>query len=100
MCLAPMNLAALTAAVKCYQQADVILLCYDIQKARTFARLHSLWLPELAAHAPHTPVILVGLKEDQRGNLHGKEGVDIADGDQVQVFSDRLLNAPLTVLGS
>lgn len=48
---------------------DIILLCYDVQSYATFARLHCRWLPKIAQHIAHAPVILVGLKEDMRGHL-------------------------------
>lgn len=62
-------------------------MCYDIDYYVTFALLHCKWLPELSEHAADTPIILVGLNEDQRACLESSTNVDIADGDQVREWS-------------
>lgn len=74
----------LTLLPQRYSRASVILLCYDIQRYGSFARLHSKWLPEVAQHTAGVPIILVGLKEDKRGDQESIAEVDIADGDQVR----------------
>ncbi|CAG9467238.1 unnamed protein product [Pedinophyceae sp. YPF-701] len=58
---------------------DVCVVCYDVSRPETFARIDSHWLPRLAnasprpapgePRPPRTPVILAGLKRDLAGDL-------------------------------
>ncbi len=51
-----------------YPQTDVFILVYSVISPSSFANVSNKWLPEIRRHAPHTPVLLVGLKTDLRNN--------------------------------
>ena len=49
-----------------YPQTDVFLLCFSVTNPTSVENLRTKWYPEIAAHAPGTPFILVGTKLDLR----------------------------------
>ena len=49
-----------------YPQSDIFLACFSIVSATSFKNIKSKWLPEIAAHAPGVPTLLVGTKSDMR----------------------------------
>ena len=49
-----------------YREADVLLLCYRISDPTTLFGALNHWVPELRAHAPATPILLVGCQTDLR----------------------------------
>ena len=51
-----------------YREADVLLLCYKISDPTTLFSAINNWVPELRAHAPATPILLVGCQTDLRGD--------------------------------
>jgi len=52
---------------KCYKNADVVLVCFDIGNIQTLHSISNGWLPELEQLAPHDPIlILCALKSDLR----------------------------------
>jgi small GTP-binding protein len=66
-----------------YPQSDVFLVCYSIINPASFANIKSKWMPELFQHAPETPKILVGLKNDMRGDSLIKKFVDESEADKL-----------------
>jgi small GTP-binding protein len=57
-----------------YANTDIFMVCYSIISETSFQNVKNKWRPELAHHSPNTPMILVGLKNDLRGQT--KEVVD------------------------
>jgi len=55
-----------------YPDADVFMLCFSIIDPYSFKRVQTKWLKELAEYSPHTPIVLVGTKHDQRNNINTK----------------------------
>jgi small GTP-binding protein len=49
-----------------YPHTDVFLVCFAVGSRASFDNVRTVWAPELAHHAPHVPVVLVGTKLDQR----------------------------------
>lgn len=61
-----------------YLQTDLFLVCYDIGRRATLARVESKWVPEIKQHAPRVPFLLVGCKVDLRDQDRGE--VSTGDG--------------------
>eukprot|EP01029_Cantina_marsupialis_P028811 TRINITY_DN778030_c0_g1_i1.p1 TRINITY_DN778030_c0_g1~~TRINITY_DN778030_c0_g1_i1.p1 ORF type:complete len:191 (-),score=66.14 TRINITY_DN778030_c0_g1_i1:260-832(-) len=49
-----------------YGQTDVFLVCFSLISPASFENITAKWIPEVKHHAPNTPFILVGTKEDLR----------------------------------
>ncbi|RUS70922.1 hypothetical protein EGW08_021312 [Elysia chlorotica] len=49
-----------------YYDADVFVVCFSVISPESLQHVEEVWLPEIRAHAPHTPCILVGLQADLR----------------------------------
>lgn len=49
-----------------YPQTDVFLLCFSVVSPPSFDNVTVKWIPELRHHCPHTPILLVGTKNDLR----------------------------------
>ncbi|KAF7325637.1 WD40 repeat-like protein [Mycena kentingensis (nom. inval.)] len=49
-----------------YPQTDVFLVCFSICNPTSFENVRRRWIPELAHHCPHIPLVLVGLQADTR----------------------------------
>ncbi|KAK3763992.1 hypothetical protein RRG08_004357 [Elysia crispata] len=49
-----------------YYDADVFVVCFSVISPESLRNVEEVWLPEIRAHAPHTPFILVGLQADLR----------------------------------
>ncbi|KAJ3043973.1 GTP-binding protein Rho1 [Rhizophlyctis rosea] len=69
-----------------YNDADVFMVCFSIECRDSLDNVVSQWIPELRHHAPHIPILLVGLKADLRDNysrqhkvIQKKEGMALAD---------------------
>ena len=84
-----------TAREIAYREADVILLCYKVTDIGSlFSAVHH-WVPDLRARAPVTPIVLVGLCADLRGDrasLHSlaKLGRAPVSSDQARSFSQQV----------
>jgi small GTP-binding protein len=52
-----------------YPQTDVFIIAYSITSRSSFANVTSKWIPEIRHHAPHTPIMLAGLKTDLRRSV-------------------------------
>lgn len=48
------------------QEASVIVLCFNLEKSESLARIPSYWMPELRRLGVSVPVMLVGCKSDVR----------------------------------
>lgn len=49
-----------------YTNTDVFLVCYSIHSPMSFENVTAKWLPEIRAHCPNTPFLLVGTQCDLR----------------------------------
>lgn len=49
-----------------YADADLVLVCYSIEKPETLHHIATKWLPEIKEHCPHQPIIVVGCGSDMR----------------------------------
>ncbi|KAL8619961.1 hypothetical protein ACOMHN_015243 [Nucella lapillus] len=49
-----------------YPGADIFVVCFSVIRPETLRHVEDVWLPEIRAHAPETPFILVGTQADLR----------------------------------
>lgn len=49
-----------------YPGTDVFVVCFSVVRPETLRHVEDIWLPEIRAHAPETPFILVGTQADLR----------------------------------
>ncbi|OXU26125.1 hypothetical protein TSAR_007468 [Trichomalopsis sarcophagae] len=49
-----------------YGRSDVVLLCFSITNPVSLRNCKAMWYPEIRRFCPHTPVLLVGCKNDLR----------------------------------
>ncbi|XP_034717113.1 rho-related GTP-binding protein RhoG-like isoform X1 [Etheostoma cragini] len=48
----------------CYNQANVIIICFSIASPTSCVNVKSKWHPEVKHHCPDVPILLVGTKSD------------------------------------
>ena len=53
-----------------YADADVILMCYSIDRPDSFHNIPDIWIPEMQYFCPYVPIVLVATKKDLRYNPH------------------------------
>ncbi|XP_052256026.1 uncharacterized protein LOC127861504 isoform X2 [Dreissena polymorpha] len=64
-----------------YEGADVFLLCFSLSSHNQLKSVKTRWIPELRKYKPHTPILLVGCKEDERrGKESSKDKVSKSQG--------------------
>ncbi|ODQ78725.1 hypothetical protein BABINDRAFT_26892, partial [Babjeviella inositovora NRRL Y-12698] len=51
-----------------YTEADVAIICFDVNDRTSFESVIRRWKLELDIYSPGVPVVLVGLKTDIRGD--------------------------------
>jgi len=49
-----------------YGRSDVVLLCFSIGNPKSLKNCKAVWLAEIRRFCPHTPILLVGCKNDLR----------------------------------
>ncbi|CAJ0566557.1 unnamed protein product, partial [Mesorhabditis spiculigera] len=49
-----------------YPQTDVFVLCFSVVSPVSFDNVTTKWIPEIRAHCPDAPILLVGTKIDLR----------------------------------
>lgn len=49
-----------------YPSTSVFILCFSLNSRASYENISRKWLPELRAHCPKVPVLLVGTKKDVR----------------------------------
>ncbi|KAM4690225.1 rho-related GTP-binding protein RhoV [Rhinophrynus dorsalis] len=54
----------------CYPDTDVFLVCFSVVNPSSFQNVVEKWIPEIRAHSPHTPVVLVGTQADLRDDVN------------------------------
>jgi small GTP-binding protein len=52
-----------------YPKTDIFMLCFSVVSPTSLNNIKNKWLPEIRAHCPETPFVVVGLKYDLRQNL-------------------------------
>lgn len=50
--------------IQTYYDADVIILCYCVDRRASYLNVSNVWLPELRRYAPRVPILLVACKAD------------------------------------
>lgn len=78
-----------------YPDADVFMVCFSIIDPYSFKRIQTKWLKELAEYSPHTPIVLVGTKHDQRNNINtklllNKHGLKPVTQEQGETFARKI----------
>ena len=53
----------------CYPGTDVFLLCFSVVSPTSFHNISDKWVPEITAHCPGTPIMLVGTQSDLRNDV-------------------------------
>lgn len=56
-----------------YPQTDAFILIYSVVEPDSFAAIETRWIPEITAHAPNVPFVLVGSKTDLRTDFNTLE---------------------------
>ncbi|XP_014252585.1 rho-related BTB domain-containing protein 1 isoform X2 [Cimex lectularius] len=59
-----------------YGRSDVVLLCFSLASPNSLKNCKAMWYPEIRKFCPHTPVILVGCKNDLRFMYRDKAYLD------------------------
>jgi len=49
-----------------YGRSDVVLMCFDTGRVTSLENCRSMWYNQIRTFCPHTPIILVGCKNDTR----------------------------------
>ncbi|KAK7104157.1 cell division control protein 42 homolog [Littorina saxatilis] len=49
-----------------YPGTNIFVVCFSVVRPETLSHVEDIWLPEIRAHAPQTPFILVGTQADLR----------------------------------
>lgn len=47
-----------------YPDADVVLICFPMDKPASMEDIFKIWVPEVKYHCPTVPILLVGTKKD------------------------------------
>lgn len=53
----------------CYHKSAVFLLCFSVVSPSSYQNVVEKWMPEIRAHCPAAPVLLVGTQCDLRGDV-------------------------------
>ncbi|XP_030643196.1 rho-related GTP-binding protein RhoV-like [Chanos chanos] len=54
----------------CYPHTDVFLLCFSVVNPDSFHNISTKWIPQLRAHNPTLPIVLVGTQSDLRHDVN------------------------------
>uniref|UniRef100_A0AC34PWD9 Rho GTPase n=1 Tax=Panagrolaimus sp. JU765 TaxID=591449 RepID=A0AC34PWD9_9BILA len=49
-----------------YPDADVIIVCYSVERPESIKHIREKWLPEIRRFCPNSPILIVGNKKDIR----------------------------------
>lgn len=53
----------------CYPNTDVFLLCFSVVSPTSFHNVCEKWVPEIRAHCPRAPLVIVGTQSDLRNDV-------------------------------
>ncbi|XP_018344319.1 PREDICTED: ras-like GTP-binding protein RhoL [Trachymyrmex septentrionalis] len=62
-----------------YPNTDCFLVCFSVSARSSFENVASKWHPELKAHCPNVPIVLVGTKADLRNHQEAMEIISPRD---------------------
>ena len=71
-----------------YPGTDVFLVCFSVSSAASLDNVEGKWVPEIGAHCPGVPFLLVGTKADLRDDTEREH--NLVDGDTARVVSGRV----------
>jgi len=71
-----------------YPMTDVFLICFSIERRKSFDNVRACWVPEVRHHNPRTPVILVGTQKEMRDDFekHPKRYPDKTTKDFITTY--------------
>ncbi len=73
----------------CYPDTDIILIAFCIKEEVSFENIKHKWILEVHHFCPNTPVLLLGLKCDLRGQAVNKRGyTEVSRKDALQLAKD------------
>ncbi|KAK7103697.1 cell division control protein 42 homolog [Littorina saxatilis] len=53
----------------CYPSTDVFLVCFSVVSPTSYHNVLEKWVPEIRAHCPRAPIVLVGTQSDLRNDV-------------------------------
>lgn len=59
-----------------YPNTDVFLICFSVASRSSLDNVKDKWLPEIRAHCPNAPLVLVGTKSDMRDPPPGSKDAE------------------------
>ena len=71
-----------------YPQTDIFLVAFCVKSPTSFANVKDKWIPEVRHHCPNTPVLLLGLQCDLRGQEVNGDYTDVPREDALQLAKD------------
>ncbi|XP_064402041.1 rho-related protein racA-like isoform X2 [Halichondria panicea] len=71
-----------------YPQTDILLVAFSIKYPISFANIKEKWIPEVRHFCPNTPVLLLGLKCDLRGQEVNGDYTEVPREDALQLAKD------------
>ena len=79
-----------------YTKTDVFIVCYSVRSPTSLENVTAKWLPEIRAHCPNTPFLLVGTQCDVRTDKSEQDRlrytfVDRARAEQVGAWAGATL---------
>ena len=54
----------------CYEEGEVILVCFSVVRPYDILNIGSTWLPEIEKYNPNAYILLVGTQTDLRSDIH------------------------------
>ncbi|XP_061098178.1 rho-related GTP-binding protein RhoV-like [Conger conger] len=72
-----------------YSHIDVFILCFSVVNPTSFQNVTKIWVPEIRAHNPSSPIVLVGTQADLRFDVNVLIDLDARGVKPVQVSSAR-----------
>lgn len=66
-----------------YMGADVVVICFSLASLASFRHAEKVWWADVRQHAPHVPVILLGMKSDLRPARGGVGKGSTIDGSKL-----------------
>ena len=75
-----------------YPQTDIFLIAFCVKSPTSFEssfeNIKYMWIPEIRHHCPNTPVLLLGLQCDLRGQEVNGDYTDVPREDALQLAKD------------
>ena len=67
----------------CYQRANVVVVCFSVDRRTSYNNVEAKWIPEVRHHCPNAAVILVATKTDLRQAPNARRPLTTDDGDEL-----------------